>query len=177
MYGIFTYIHLPYKLAIHESVNIPFVPWMVMGKEFPSLDYPMWSRTPCRSHQDEFGELFLLCSLAERPKQTSQAAVWLHFIAWWVGSLHWRFEARRIQREIDGRMGWTYHGVWVDQSDLSPLFGKVSVCAYLFLCVETESYLNLCLSSSGVVREQCRIVHAFWSRNVKSEWIILCCPS
>lgn len=49
----------------------------------------------------------------------------------------------------------------------------VDIC---FFAWKLKSYLNLYLSSSCVEKELLRIAHTFWSRNVKSEWIVLCCP-
>ena len=88
-----------------------------MGKEFPSLDYREagahhMGTFPCRSHQDEFGELFLLCSLAERPKQTSQAAGFP-----FVGDfkLEGFFERNRWQNGVHNILDLEY-------TDLSPFF-------------------------------------------------------
>ena len=92
---------------------------------------------PCRSHQDEFGELFLLCSLAERPKQTSQAAGF-PFIEDF--KLEGCFERNWVRNILD-----------LEYTRFITLFLVKWVFVHIcFFAWKLKSYLNLYLSSSGV---------------------------
>ena len=110
---------------------------MVCCKEFPSIRHvhvkpptTTWETFPC--HQDEFGELFLLCSLAERPKQTSQVAG--------CSSLRFRFQADRIQREMDGGLRVNTillefeYRLSIDLSDQSPSFLCIVIVLFVDIC-------------------------------------------